>query len=117
MGLGLLRAFPIHGMHGMANMNHMQQSMKPDIRIIGHQWWWEIEYLNDDVSLEFTTANELHLPVGKPVNIEVETRDVMHSFWIPALHGKVDLVPGMKNYIRIEASQTGQYMGQCAEYC
>jgi cytochrome c oxidase subunit II len=116
-GLGLLRAFPIHGMHGMANMRNMQMSMKPEIRIIGHQWWWEIEYLNDDVSKEFTTANELHLPVGIPVNIELETRDVMHSFWIPALHGKVDLIPGMKNYIRIEASDPGEYTGQCAEFC
>jgi len=116
-GLSLLRAFPIHGMHGTANLSRMQESMKPDIRIIGHQWWWEIEYLNDDVSKDFITANELHLPVGKAVNIEVETHDVMHSFWIPALHGKVDLIPGMKNYIRIEASDPGEYTGQCAEYC
>ena len=116
-GLGLLREFPIHGMHGASNLAKMQQSMKPDIRVIGHQWWWEIQYLNDDVSLQFTTANELHLPVGKAVNIEVETHDVMHSFWLPALHGKVDLIPGMKNYIRIEASQPGEYTGQCAEFC
>lgn len=116
-GLGLLREFPIHGMHGMAHMSEMQQSMKPEIRIIGHQWWWEIHYLNDDVSLEVTTANELHLPVGRPVNVEVETHDVMHSFWIPALHGKVDMIPGMKNYIRFWASDPGVYAGQCAEYC
>ena len=93
LGLGLLRDFPIHGMHGASHQAQMSQSMKPEIRIIGHQWWWEIEYLNDDVSKEFTTANELHLPVGRPVNIEVETHDVMHSFWVPALHGKVDLIP------------------------
>jgi len=117
LGLGLLRDFPIHGMHGMANHTAMQQSMKPEILVVGHQWWWEIHYLNDDPSLEFTTANELHLPVGRTVNIEVETRDVMHSFWIPALHGKVDLIPGFKNYIRIEASQPGNYTGQCAEFC
>jgi cytochrome c oxidase subunit 2 len=117
LGLNLLRDFPIHGMHGAAMQAEMQQSMKPDIQIIGHQWWWEIHYLNDDVSKEVTTANELHLPVGRSVNIEVETKDVMHSFWIPALHGKVDLVPGMKNYIRLEASQPGSYTGQCAEYC
>jgi cytochrome c oxidase subunit 2 len=117
LGLGLLRDFPIHGMHGHAHHNQMVESMKPDIRITGHQWWWEIQYLNDDVSQQFTTANELHLPVGRPVNIEVVTADVMHSFWIPALHGKVDLIPGMANYIRIEASQAGEYEGQCAEYC
>jgi cytochrome c oxidase subunit 2 len=117
LGLGLLRDFPIHGMHGMANHAAMQESMKPEILVIGHQWWWEIQYLNDDPSLQFTTANEIHLPVGRAVNIEVQTRDVMHSFWIPALHGKVDLIPGFTNYIRLEASQPGSYTGQCAEFC
>lgn len=121
LGLSLLRAFPIHGTHGgmsgMSGHAGMTASMKPEIRIVGHQWWWEIQYLNDDPSLQFTTANELHLPSGRPVNIEVETRDVMHSFWVPALHGKVDLIPGRDNYIRIEASQPGSYSGQCAEFC
>lgn len=118
VGLGLLRDFPIHGMHG-GGMRHMEmvKSMKPEIEIIGHQWWWEIKYLNDDHSQEFTTANELHLPQGRPINIEVVTRDVMHSFWIPQLHGKVDLIPGMTNYIRLEATDAGNYTGQCAEYC
>lgn len=117
LGLGLLRDFPIHGMHGGMNQEHMARMMKPEIRIIGHQWWWEIHYLNDDQSLAFTTANELHIPTGRYVNIEVETHDVMHSFWVPALHGKVDLIPGQPNYIRIEASQPGEYTGQCAEFC
>jgi cytochrome c oxidase subunit II len=117
LGLGLLRDFPIHGMHGGSAHAAMAQSMKPEIRIIGHQWWWEIEYLNDDLSQQFTTANELHLPTGRSVNIEVETRDVMHSFWVPALHGKVDLIPGQANYIRLEASEPGEYTGQCAEFC
>ncbi len=117
VGLGLLRDFPIHGMHGGAMHAQMVESMKPEIEIIGHQWWWEIKYLSDDPSQEFTTANELHIPVGRPVNIEVVTRDVMHSFWIPQLHGKVDLIPGMTNYIRIEATDPGNYKGACAEYC
>jgi cytochrome c oxidase subunit 2 len=115
LGLNLLTDFPIHGMHG--GMASAQMTMKPEIRIIGHQWWWEVQYLNDDVSKEFTTANEIHLPAHRPVNIEVVTRDVMHSFWIPALHGKVDLIPGHPNYIRLEASQAGSYTGQCAEFC
>jgi cytochrome c oxidase subunit 2 len=117
LGLGLLRDFPIHGMHGGMNQEQMARMMKPEIRIIGHQWWWEIQYLNDDPSQSFTTANELHLPTGRPVNIEVKTDDVMHSFWVPALHGKVDLIPGQPNYIRVEASAPGEYKGQCAEYC
>lgn len=116
LGLNLLTDFPIHGMHG--GMTAEAQTMiKPEILIIGHQWWWEIEYLNDDVSKEFTTANELHLPAHRPVDIEVVTRDVMHSFWIPALHGKVDLIPGHPNYIRLQASQAGNFTGQCAEFC
>jgi cytochrome c oxidase subunit 2 len=117
LGLGLLRDFPIHGMHGGEVQAAMMHSMKPEIRITGHQWWWEIEYLNDDPSKQFTTANELHLPTGRAVNIEVETRDVMHSFWVPALHGKVDLIPGQANYIRLIASDPGEYTGQCAEFC
>lgn len=117
LGLQLLRDFPIHGMQGGMGSTQMQHSMKPEILVIGHQWWWEVHYLNDDPSKEFTTANELHIPVGRPVNIQVETHDVMHSFWIPALHGKVDLVPGLSNYIRLQASQPGTYTGQCAEFC
>jgi cytochrome c oxidase subunit 2 len=116
-GLVLLRAFPIHGMHGGSSHDAMATSMKPDILIVGHQWWWEIHYLNDDPSQQVMTANELHLPVGKPVNIRLESRDVMHSFWVPALHGKVDLIPGQPNYLRIEAAEPGEYQGQCAEYC
>lgn len=117
LGLGLLRDFPIHGMHGAAQHHGMAKSMKPDILIVGHQWWWEIHYLSDDPSKIVVTANELHLPVGKPVNLRLETRDVMHSFWVPALHGKVDLIPGMPNYLRIVATQPGTYEGQCAEFC
>ncbi len=116
-GLMLLGRYPIHGVGGGMPSAKAMMAMKPKIRIIGHQWWWEIQYLSDDPSQSFTTANELHIPVGQPVSIEVETADVMHSFWIPALHGKVDLVPSQPNYIRIVASQPGEYHGQCAEFC
>ena len=117
VGLALLHDFPIHGMRNGLSQAQMAQAMKPEIRITGYQWWWKMEYLNDDPSKDFVTANELHLPAGRPVNIEVEAGDVMHSFWIPALHGKVDLIPGQPNYIRLIASQTGTYTGQCAEFC
>lgn len=117
VGLGMMSDFPIHGMPGMPSSKQMVRSMKPDILIVGHQWWWEIHYLNDDPSKTFITANELHLPLRQPVNIEVKTADVMHSFWIPALNGKVDLIPGQPNFIRIVASQAGVFTGQCAEYC
>ena len=108
-GLRLLSAFPIHG-----NREH---PMKPEILITGHQWWWQIQYLNDHPDKEFTTANEIHIPVDRPINIEFHSDDVIHSFWIPALHGKVDLIPGRTNFMRLEASQAGNYVGECAEYC
>ena len=115
-GLSLLSDFPIHGAQAVSRAE-MAQSMKPDIEVIGHQWWWEIHYLNDDPTKEFTTANELHFPAGQPVNIEVRSDDVIHAFWIPALDGKIDLIPGQTNYIRIIASKPGTYAGQCATYC
>lgn len=110
LGLQLLASFPIHEAS-------QQKNMKPDILIVGHQWWWEVHYLNPDPSMQVTTANEIHIPSNRPVTIELESRDVIHSFWVPALHGKVDLIPGHPNYVRIEASHPGTYEGQCAEYC
>jgi cytochrome c oxidase subunit 2 len=117
LGLRLLAAFPIHGMRGGMSGPMAEQIMQPDILIIGHQWWWEVHYLDPIPAHQFTTANEIHLPTNKAVNIELESDDVMHSFWVPSLHGKVDLIPGHPNYIRIEASTPGNYQGQCAEYC
>ena len=108
LGLRLMASFPMH------EGNH--QFLKPEIEIVGHQWWWEVHYLGEP-SQQFVTANEIHIPVGRPVNIELQSRDVIHSFWVPTLHGKVDLVPGQPNFIRVEADQAGTYQGTCAEYC
>jgi cytochrome c oxidase subunit 2 len=117
-GLRLLAAFPIHGTHEGGSKNAMTaQIVKPDILIIGHQWWWEVHYLGGVPSLQFTTANEIHIPTGRAVNIELQSADVIHSFWVPSLHGKVDMIPGHDNFIRIEATDPGSYEGQCAEYC
>jgi cytochrome c oxidase subunit II len=118
VGLSLLSDFPIHGAEANSfTRSHLAQSMKPNILVIGHQWWWEIRYLNDDPAKEFTTADELHLPAGQPMNIEVKSADVIHAFSIPALNGKIDMIPGQTNYIRLTASQPGTYAGQCATYC
>jgi cytochrome c oxidase subunit 2 len=87
------------------------------VRITGYQWWWSIEYLNSDPSMQVTTANELHLPVGRPVAISLRAADVIHSFWVPPLHGKTDLVPGRENTQWLRVDQPGIYRGQCAEYC
>lgn len=88
-----------------------------DISVTGHQWWWEIEYRYGTEHDRVVTANELHIPIGKPVDIELRSRDVIHSFWVPRLHGKVDLVPDFANRIRLQADEPGLYRGECGEYC
>jgi cytochrome c oxidase subunit II len=87
------------------------------VRVIGHQWWWEVRYLNHSPDSVVTTANEIHIPVGRPVRFEIVAGDVIHSFWIPKLGGKTDLIPGQTNVTWLEADSTGTYPGQCAEYC
>jgi cytochrome c oxidase subunit II len=87
------------------------------IEVTGHQWWWEVRYLDVDASNVFTTANEIHIPVGVPVTFRLTANDVIHSFWVPNLAGKKDLIPGKLNTIWLQADRPGVYRGQCAEYC
>jgi cytochrome c oxidase subunit 2 len=87
------------------------------IRITGHQWWWEVQYEPDDPLKTAIDANELHVPIGRTVQIDLESADVIHSFWVPALHGKKDLIPGRTNRTAIRVDQPGIYRGQCAEFC
>lgn len=95
----------------------MPGSPELTIQVTGHRWWWEVHYLDSTPSEIASTANELHLPVGKTVRLELITDDVIHSLWIPQLAGKTDLVPGQRNTMWIQADSTGIYRGQCAEYC
>jgi cytochrome c oxidase subunit II len=83
------------------------------IRIIGHQWWWQVEYPEHDI----LTANEVHIPEGVAVRLELLAADVIHSFWVPNLQGKMDLLPEHPNHFWIKASRPGVYRGQCAEFC
>ncbi len=87
------------------------------IQVTGYQWWWDVQYENPVAGLRVTTANELHIPVGRPVAIDLLSSDVIHSFWVPNLQGKIDLVPGRKNELWLQADRPGTYRGQCAEYC
>ena len=87
------------------------------IEVRGHQWWWEFAYLNDDPSKTFVTANEIHIPVGKPVRFALKGEDVIHSFWVPSLGGKIQLIPGQTNVTWLEADKPGVYRGQCSQYC
>jgi cytochrome c oxidase subunit 2 len=84
-----------------------------NVRVVGHQWWWEFDYLDQG----FATANELHIPVGTTVQVQLESRDVIHSFWVPQLAGKTDVVPGQHNTMWLKGDQVGEYLGQCAEFC
>lgn len=87
------------------------------IEVTGHQWWWAVRYLDSDPSRSFTTANEIHIPAGQPVLFRLVGADVIHSFWIPALSGKTDVIPGQTNELWMDAKQPGVYRGQCTEYC
>jgi cytochrome c oxidase subunit II len=87
------------------------------IRVTGHQWWWEVIYPNPQADQTVTTANEIHVPVGKPVVILTNSADVIHSFWAPSINGKRDLLPGYSSAFWIQIDQPGVYHGQCAEFC
>lgn len=87
------------------------------VRITGHQWWWDITYASDTSSDQVSTANELHIPVGRPVVVQLESADVIHSFWVPNLVGKRDLIPRKSSSLWLQADSAGVYRGQCAEYC
>jgi cytochrome c oxidase subunit II len=84
-----------------------------EIEVVGHRWWWEIRYVGEG----FVEANEIHIPVGQPVTIHLTSNDVIHSFWVPQLTGKMDLNPGETNSIWIQADEPGIYRGLCAEFC
>jgi cytochrome c oxidase subunit 2 len=88
---------------------------EPDltIEVIGHQFWWEVRYPDATV----ITANEIHIPAGEPVRFVLEARDVIHSFWVPQLHGKMDQMPGRINEFWLQADEPGEYRGICAEFC
>lgn len=83
------------------------------ILVTGRQWWWEIRYPGTDI----VAVNELHMPAGVPVDVHVTSDDVIHSFWVPRLAGKIDMIPGRTNILRLEADAPGQFRGQCAEFC
>ncbi len=105
--------------HGLAMMPEI---LKPapegslDIAVTGEQWWWRVRYESPDGE-PIELANEIHLPVGEPVEFQLESADVIHSFWIPSLGGKVDMIPGRQTRLKLEPTRIGVFRGLCAEYC
>jgi cytochrome c oxidase subunit II len=101
--------------------SHSLASLEKDealeLKLTGHQWWWDIRYADKDPHRIVTTANEIHLPLGRTVRLELASSDVIHSFWVPNIAGKMDLVPGRNNVLFIKPERVGSYRGQCAEFC
>ena len=92
---------------------------RPAVRIAvtGHQWWWRVQYLDSGGGADFVTANEIRIPAGQPVELSLESADVIHSFAVPNLAGKLDMIPGRVNRLRLHAHAPGVFRGQCVEYC
>lgn len=88
-----------------------------EIELVGQRWWWQVQYPADTPSDLVITANEVHVPVGRPVLIRLASRDVIHSLWVPGLQGKRDLIPGVTTELRFTAQRAGLFRGQCAEFC
>jgi cytochrome c oxidase subunit 2 len=116
VGIGLI-ALAIASFFGDRSMANAAANEKLSVTVTGNQWWWDITYNSADASKIFHTANELHLPVGVPVHIYLQSNDVIHSFWVPSLAGKQDLIPGRDNDITLVPRKVGIYRGQCAEFC
>jgi len=87
------------------------------VEVTASQWWWSLRYDNQNPGQIFNTANEIHIPVGRPVRFELSSADVIHSFWVPQLAGKMDVIPGQTNVAWMQADKAGVYRGQCAAFC
>jgi cytochrome c oxidase subunit 2 len=113
-------AFPIVALTALLlygfNMDTAPQGNEQSliIEVTGHRWWWEVRYPG---AAPVVTANEIHLPVGRPVELRLRSADVIHSFWVPQLGGKQDMIPGHLKTLRLQADAPGAYRGQCAEFC
>ena len=104
-------------MRALAMLSPYRQDAELEIDVIGRQWWWEVRYRDPARGWSVQTANEIHIPVGRRVRVYLSTGDVIHTFWVPKLHGKLDMVPGKVNVLSLEASEPGVFRGQCAEFC
>jgi cytochrome c oxidase subunit 2 len=116
IGVGLV-ALAIASFFADRSMARAATNEKLSVTLTGNQWWWDISYNSADASKTLRTANELHLPVGVPTRIILHSNDVIHSFWVPSLAGKQDLIPGRENDITVVPKVTGMFRGQCAEFC
>ncbi|MDP1585071.1 MAG: cytochrome c oxidase subunit II [Bradyrhizobium sp.] len=112
--LTLLLGYGVWLMRSHLDLSHTRDAV--DIEVVGEQWWWRVTYSGAD-GTPVASANEIRIPVGMPVTFTLKAADVIHSFWVPSLGGKVDMIPGRTARLRLTAERPGIYRGQCAEYC
>ncbi|MET0320993.1 MAG: c-type cytochrome [Duganella sp.] len=115
--LVVLSALLVFGTWRTAQLTQPSSQHAIKIAVIGHMWWWEVRYTRPDGGEDIVLANEIRVPVGQPVYLGLSSADVIHSFWAPALAGKVDMVPGRVHGMTVQADRAGIYRAQCAEYC
>lgn len=113
----VLTGLLIYGLSVTARVSDAPRAGEMRVRVTGEMWWWRVAYLDARGAEAFQDANEVHIPTGQPIVLELESADVIHSVWIPRLGGKTDMIPGRRNFMRIQADRPGVYAGQCAEYC
>lgn len=113
----ILTGLLVYGLTLTSNITRPVEGNEMRVRVTGEMWWWRVAYLDEARRPVMLDANELHIPVGRPIILELESADVIHSFWVPRLSGKLDMVPGRTNIMRIQADRPGVFGGQCAEYC
>ena len=101
----------------LAHVGPVPRSPRLTLDVTARQWWWDVRYAGSPPDQIFRTANEIHVPVGEPVLLRLHGGDVIHSFWVPRLTVKMDVIPGQTNLAWIEAEEPGRYLGQCAEFC
>lgn len=111
--LAIIAVPTLRGIYFMKKMSPEMSARALDIEVTGYQWWWEFRYPDSGV----VTANEFAIPVGRPIRLKLRTSDVNHSFWLPKLGGKTDLIAGQDNMMWLQADEAGTYYGQCAEFC
>lgn len=114
--LSILLLAPVIGLTAVTQLNlGVAGDDRLEIEITGHQFWWDIQYVTDGGPVR--TANELHIPTDTPIDLRITSADVIHSFWVPEIHGKLDLIPGQVNTLEIQVDKPGVYEGACAEFC
>ena len=113
----VLTALLVWGLTLTASLTEPIRGDEMRIRVTGEMWWFRVQYLDPDGNVVMQDANEIHIPVDTPVVLELESADVIHSFWVPHLSGKKDMIPGRRTFLRIEADRAGEFGGVCAEYC